>query len=99
MSTEGGKGKGEISQNKVCKMFPFSLFEVLLIMLVSERFQPSQLTCDVCLQISCVYRSTYPQLPMDISLCYKSESCMKKLLVIAIIEYLCDQNGSKVAEQ
>jgi len=78
MSTEGGKEKGEISQNSVCKMFPFSLFEVLSIMLVSERFQPSQLTRDACLQISCAYRLTYPQLSMDLSLCYKSEQSLYK---------------------
>lgn len=78
MSMEGGKGKGDISRNRVCKIFPVSLFEVLSIMLVSERFQPFQLTRDACLQICCAYRSTYPQLTMDICLCYRSEQSLYK---------------------
>lgn len=71
-------GKGEISQNRLCKVFPFSLFEVLSIMLVSKRFQPSQVTHDAFLQNCCAYRLTYPQLPMDIFLCYKSKQSLYK---------------------
>lgn len=67
------EGKGEISQNRLCKVFPFSLFEVLSIMLASKRFQPSQVTHDVFLRNCCAYRLTYPQLPMDIFLCYNSK--------------------------
>lgn len=71
-------GKGQISQNRLCKMFPFSLFEVLSIMLVSKRFQPSQVTHVAFLQNCYAYRLTYPQLPMGIFLCYKSKQGLYK---------------------
>lgn len=70
--------------------------------LVSEKFQSSQLTHDACLQMRCAHRFIKPSTIYShiLVLWIRTEVVeKKKLTVFAIIEYNHKQNGIKFAEQ
>lgn len=73
---EGGTGKGEISQNRVCKVFLFSLLEVSLIawkFWYQKNFSHLNLLMMLVSKCAVLTDSSNPQQSTATSLCYESE--------------------------